>query len=328
MNLPPTAVLRENDLQVGQRVVYPNQGVCRIAGLETKEISGLKAEFLTMKREEDGATVMVPRAKLASIGLRHVAQPAEILAILRFFEAESGDPELDWKVRHRNHAEKMTDGSLTGTAEVLKALHSLAERRPLPQKERELYDSARHLVVNEVAVALSVSRSTAEDTVDLCLTPPAGSPRAQLKAKLKADREEAEEAELLDGLDDLPELPVELAVVPDFSASEPESESAAEAASAEGVALGTKRARPAADQAHPKAERVAGKPKLAATKAPGQGAAKASAKPAAATKRAGPSVPARSPVPLAKPVPLAQKAPAAKKAPAAGKPQGAKGKAR
>ena len=53
------------------------------------------------------------------------------------------------------HADKMTDGSLTGTAEVLKALHSLSERRPLPQKERELYDSARHLVVNEVAVALT-----------------------------------------------------------------------------------------------------------------------------------------------------------------------------
>ena len=59
---------------------------------------------------------------------------------------------------------------------MLKALHSLSERRPLPQKERELYDSARHLVVNEFAVALNVARATGEDTVDFCLTPPAGSP--------------------------------------------------------------------------------------------------------------------------------------------------------
>jgi len=207
VNLPPTAAIRENDLQVGQRVVYPNQGVCRITGVEVKEIGGLKAEFLTMKREEDGATVMVPRSKLSSIGLRHVAQPDEIQAILKFLEAESGDPELDWKVRHRTHTDKMTDGSLTGTAEVLKALHGLSERRPLPQKERELYDSARHLVVNEFAVALGVSRATGEDTVDFCLTPPAGSPRAQLKARLKAEREAAAESALLDDLEDLVDVP-------------------------------------------------------------------------------------------------------------------------
>jgi CarD family transcriptional regulator len=206
VDLPPTAAIRENDLRVGQRVVYPNQGVCRISGIEVKEIGGVRAEFLTMKREEDGATVMVPRAKLSSIGLRHVAQPDEIQAILKFLEAESGDPELDWKVRHRTHSDKMTDGSLTGTAEVLKALHSLSERRPLPQKERELYDSARHLVVNEVAVALSVARATGEDIVDFCLTPPAGTPRAQHKAKLKAEREEAEESALLEDLGDLADV--------------------------------------------------------------------------------------------------------------------------
>jgi CarD family transcriptional regulator len=206
VDLPPTAAIRENDLQVGQRVVYPNQGICLISGIEVKEIGGVRAEFLTMKREEDGATVMVPRAKLSSIGLRHVAQPDEIQAILKFLEAESGDPELDWKVRHRTHADKMTDGSLTGTAEVLKALHSLSERRPLPQKERELYDSARHLVVSEFAVSLSVARATAEDIIDFCLTPPAGSPRAAHKAKLKAEREAAEESALLEDLDDLADV--------------------------------------------------------------------------------------------------------------------------
>ena len=222
VNLPPTAAIREKDLQVGQRVVYPNQGVCRITGIEVKKIGGLEAEFLTMRREEDGATVMVPRAKLSSIGLRHVAQPDEIAAILKFLEAESGDPELDWKVRHRTHTDKMTDGSLTGTAEVLKALHSLSERRALPEKERELYDSARHLVVNEFAVALDVSRATGEDTIDFCLTPPAGSPRALLKARLKADREAAEESALLEDL-------AEMADLPDtgVEAAEPKAEAAA-----------------------------------------------------------------------------------------------------
>ncbi|MHB8420875.1 MAG: CarD family transcriptional regulator [Myxococcales bacterium] len=173
----------ETALKVGERVVYPNQGVCRISGIEVKEIGGIKGEFLTMKREEDGATVMIPRAKVASIGLRHVAARSEVEQVLAFLEGEAEDPELDWKVRHRTHADKMVGGSLLGTAEVLKGLHTLAMMRPLPQRERELYDSARHLLVHEVAVALGLSACSAEDSIDLALSPPAGSARAEAQAK-------------------------------------------------------------------------------------------------------------------------------------------------
>ncbi len=310
MNLPPTAAIREKDLQVGQRVVYPNQGVCRITGIEIKEIGGVKAEFLTMKREEDGATVMVPRAKLSSIGLRHLAQPDEIQAILKFLEAESGDPELDWKVRHRTHSDKMTDGSLTGTAEVLKALHSLSERRPLPQKERELYDSARHLVVNEVAVALSVAHATGEDIVDFCLTPPAGSPRAQHKARLKADREAAEESALLGDLDELVDVPIDGAELPESLA-----EDAGEAA--QPVSKGVKH-QPRNVKTNDGSDAKAA-PRKAARR-PAQAKEAAKTKPATKSKPAAKSKPANKAKPAVKSKPAAKPARAksvAKKAPPA-----------
>ncbi len=195
---PQPIVMDETVLQAGERVVYPNQGVCRISGIEVKEIGGIRGEFLTMKREEDGATVMIPRAKVASVGLRHVAARSEVEALLGFLTAEADDPELDWKVRHRTHSDKMIGGSLLGTAEVLKGLHALSLLRPLPQRERELYDSARHLLVHEVAVALGMSPATAEDAIDLGLCPIAGSARAAEQARRISA---AQEAEL--GLDDL-----------------------------------------------------------------------------------------------------------------------------
>ncbi len=40
------------DLEPGDRVVYPNQGVCRITGIETKEIAGQRLELVRMEREE------------------------------------------------------------------------------------------------------------------------------------------------------------------------------------------------------------------------------------------------------------------------------------
>ncbi len=268
----PAQGLRESDLQVGRRVVYPNQGVCLVAGMETKEIGGVKAEFLTMRREEDGATVMVPRQKLATIGLRPVAAVEQIQEILKFFEREGAAPELDWKIRHRTHSDKMISGSLQGTADVLKALHSLAERRPLPQKERELYDSARHLVVNELAVALAVSRGSAEDLIDFCLTPPLGSPRAQLKAQLKADREAAADAELLGELDadlgDLAELAADPTDEPPEPVAKPVKSKAPKPEKAPGKAVRPPEKKVAAPRALPRKPAPKAAPAKAGKKAP------------------------------------------------------------
>jgi len=37
---------------VGDRVVYPNQGICRITGVEIKQIAGQNWEVVTLSREK------------------------------------------------------------------------------------------------------------------------------------------------------------------------------------------------------------------------------------------------------------------------------------
>jgi CarD family transcriptional regulator len=162
------------DLKAGDRVVYPKQGVYRVTGLEQKDIAGQRLEFVKMTREEDGASVLVPLGKVPTIGLRRVATADDIEGVFHYLGASYDDPELDWKVRHRDNVERLIAGGVLGVAEVVKGLHSLARLRPLPAKERELYDSSRHLLVNEISVSLGVPDVIAEDYVDLALMPPAG----------------------------------------------------------------------------------------------------------------------------------------------------------
>ena len=162
------------DLKPGDRVVYPKQGVYRVTDLEQKDIAGQRLEFVKMTREEDGASVLVPLGKVATIGLRRVATADDIEGVFHYLGANYGDPELDWKVRHRDNVERLIAGGVLGVAEVVKGLHSLSRLRPLPAKERELYDSSRHLLVNEISVALGVPDVIAEDYVDFALMPPAG----------------------------------------------------------------------------------------------------------------------------------------------------------
>jgi RNA polymerase-interacting CarD/CdnL/TRCF family regulator len=159
-------------LAVGDRVVYPNQGVCRVSGIDEKEVAGQKLTFVSMVREEDGARVMVPQAKVASIGLRKVATSAEVAGIYDFLRSDSDKADLDWKLRARTNAERMATGGIIGLAEVVKGLQVLSELRPLPAKERELYDNARHLLVAEISASLTMPECDAEDSIDLVLFPP------------------------------------------------------------------------------------------------------------------------------------------------------------
>ncbi|HTP29755.1 MAG TPA: CarD family transcriptional regulator [Anaeromyxobacteraceae bacterium] len=207
-------------LEPGDRVVYPNQGVCRITGTESKEIAGQALELVRMVREEDGAAVLVPKGKVPTIGLRKVASGDQIEGVFHYLAAQYDDPELDWKIRHRDNADRLIAGGVLGVAEVVKGLHALSRIRPLPTKEREQYDNARHLLVHEVAVSLSVPPAMAEDYVDYALMPPAGvtfklkpppkpvelpsRPRRKVVARTSEDDLELDEL----GLDlDLPEVP-------------------------------------------------------------------------------------------------------------------------
>jgi RNA polymerase-interacting CarD/CdnL/TRCF family regulator len=281
-------------LAVGDRVVYPNQGVCRVTSVESKEVAGQTLTFVTMKREEDGAVVMVPEAKVRAIGLRKVAGRADVDHVFSFLRSDSDKANLDWKQRARTNVERMSQGGLMGLAEVVKGLQVLSELRPLPTKERELYDNARHLLVAELSASLNIAEVDAEDSVDVVLFPPG---RERPKRTAEEFRSGGDE----DGMElgeDMLELGGEMEL---GGESEPEPEEPAEpeeaaepapkgkpAAKAKGEKKPEKKAaaekKPAAKKAAPKAEKKPAKPEKKAP--PKKPAAKAAAKkPAAKAKK-------------------------------------------
>lgn len=216
-------------LAIGDRVVYPNQGVCRVEAVDMKEVAGQKLTFVTMRREEDGAKVMVPQAKVATIGLRKVATEDEITKLFDFLKSDSDKANLDWKQRARTNADRMAQGGILGLAEVVKGLQVLSELRPLPTKERELYDNARHLLVSEISASLNMAEVDAEDAIDIVLFPPGRERPKRTAAEFRTGVEGEEELGDLDlgGMD----LGEDLGLPPD----EEEAPAADEETTAEGT---------------------------------------------------------------------------------------------
>jgi len=288
-------VIGDGSLHIGDRVVYPNQGICRITGVETKQIAGQNWEVVTLSREEDGATVMVPKGKVMGIGLRKVADVAAIDRVFDELAIPNTDPQLDWKVRHRENADRMTGGGLFGTVEVLKGLHALSRVRPLPQKERELYDNARHLLVGEIAAAMNIPLHVAEDNLDYALWPPPGMtrkgrPLPPATLGPPSPTRPATEDDL--GLEDEELGGAVVAAAPAAEESDEEEEQPAAPAVPHKPAPEKEKAKPphkaakpaAARKARPAPAKKAAPPKKAAPKKSAAAAKKASRKPAGKTK--------------------------------------------
>ncbi len=178
---PPEGLVRSaSELRAGDYVIYPGQGVHRVAGFDRMDIAGRQLAVVKLSREHDGATVIVPIDKVPTTGLRRVADRELVEDVLQLLAAPGREVELDWKERHRDIHERLVGGGLLGVAEIVKELHDLSQFRPPPPKEREHYE-ARDLLVHEMAISLGVLPGVAEDYVDFALTPPAG-----VKLPLKA----------------------------------------------------------------------------------------------------------------------------------------------
>ena len=196
-------------LNAGTRIIYPNQGICVVVGKESKEVAGQKLNFITLRREIDGAVVMVPESKVESVGLRQLASSSEVDSVFSFLKGDSDKANLDWKQRARTNVERMSQGGLLGLAEVVKGLQVLSELRPLPTKEHELYDNARRLLVTEISAALSMSECDAEDTIDVALFPPG---KARPKRTVEEFRKTLGDEDGLGAVDDFTDL--DLASIP------------------------------------------------------------------------------------------------------------------
>ncbi len=267
-------------LAVGDRVVYPNQGVCRVTSVEAKEVAGQRLTFVTLRREEDGAVVMVPEAKVQAIGVRKVAGRQEVEQVVAFLRSDSDRATLDWKQRARTNVERMSQGGVLGLAEVVKGLAVLSELRPLPTKERELYDNARHLLVAELAAALDAPGCDAEDTFDLVLFPPG---RERPKRTVEEFARPPEEVDLETLGDEMLDLDADLEIVPEEGAGEAEAtEEEAEAATPAVTAHAKAKPKKPAPKAKSAPAKAKAKAKPAAKKKP---AAKPKAKPAAKAKK-------------------------------------------
>ncbi len=142
--------------QIGDKVVYPNQGVGTIENISTRSFGSAFEKFYLLRFGSNSMTVLVPFSNVGDIGLRRVTKDREISRILSFLSNGPCTINPDWKVRYKENTDKMQSGDLLRAAEVFKALLQLHVDKPLSFREKKMLDRARHMLVSEISIARGV----------------------------------------------------------------------------------------------------------------------------------------------------------------------------
>jgi CarD family transcriptional regulator len=147
--------------RIGDKVVYPNQGVGTIENISTRSFGSAFEKFYLLRFGCNSMTVLVPFSNAANIGLRRVTRDREISRILSYLSNGWCVVNADWKIRYKENSEKMQSGDLLMAAEVLKSLLQVHIDKPLSFREKKMMDRARHMLVSEISIARNVPEITA-----------------------------------------------------------------------------------------------------------------------------------------------------------------------
>jgi CarD family transcriptional regulator len=140
--------------EIGDKAVYPGHGVGVIEAIETKQISGKEQSFFILRIVDNGMTIMIPRDNVQAVGLRGVIRKIDVAKVIQILKDR--DVTIDnqtWNRRYREYMEKINTGSIYEIAVVLRDLHLLKAEKELSFGERKIMDTAKNLLVKELAIA-------------------------------------------------------------------------------------------------------------------------------------------------------------------------------
>ena len=138
------------ELCVGQKVAYPNQGVCLVEDIERKTVGNNLLRFYALRVLRDGSIILVPTAKAESVGIRPVINLSDYRRLKGKLAEDFEEVSHDWKIRSREFSIKLQSGDVFEAADVLKKLTFLSYEKKLSFREQTFLEKARFLVVSEI----------------------------------------------------------------------------------------------------------------------------------------------------------------------------------
>ena len=158
--------------KVGDKVIYPNQGLGIIEDIQEESYYGEKFRIYHLRILSNDTLVLVPSSNAEEIGIRKPASTGLIRKIFEFMRNGDVDVTMNWKGRYKEHLNLLKSGCMLDMALVLKSLYYLNLIKPLSFREKKMMEKAKDLIVAEMSEVSSLPSSEIEErvfqTLSLC----------------------------------------------------------------------------------------------------------------------------------------------------------------
>ena len=142
----------EKTYKKGDKAVYPAHGVGEITDIQMRSLGGQKRSFYVLEILENNMKIMVPVETAAAAGLRPLISRKDARKVVDILKTDEVAVKTQpWNRRYREYMEMLKSGSPFDVARVLRDLYRLRSGKELSFGERRLLDTARSLLMTELA---------------------------------------------------------------------------------------------------------------------------------------------------------------------------------
>src|SRR5579885_2179629 len=173
-------------------IVYPAHGVGQIVAIEEQEIAGARLELFVINFVKDKMTLRVPTSKVASVGMRKLAETPMVKRALETLKGRARIKRTMWSRRAQEYEAKINSGDIVAIAEVVRDLYRSESQPEQSYSERQLYEAALDRLSREVSAVPGTTETEAIKEIEAAL---AKGPRRGPKPADEADAEPAAEEE-------------------------------------------------------------------------------------------------------------------------------------
>jgi CarD family transcriptional regulator len=152
-------------LSVGQKVAYPNQGVCLVEDVEQRTVGHTSMNGYSLRVLGDNSLIFVPAENAESVGIRPLISSSQCRKLIEKLGEDFEPVVADWKTRSREFSEMLRTGDVFKAAIVLKILTFLSHEKKLSFREQTLLEKAKFLIVSEIENAYPRNRKHVETEI-------------------------------------------------------------------------------------------------------------------------------------------------------------------
>ena len=142
-----------NSLKIGDKVIYPAQGIGIIENIQQEFYNGQAFRTLHIRLLCNNTLVVIPSRSAAEIGLRRPISQKSVNKFFNFLKSCPVDISADWKDRYKENFDLMKSGQLEDIAVVYKTLYYLSRTKTLSFREKKMMEKARDLIISELAAS-------------------------------------------------------------------------------------------------------------------------------------------------------------------------------